>query len=89
MYRMLLNLEKPIIILAIYDVIRLIVMQVSTQAVISMTTSQVSFLDPVFIQTTVYLSIGLLFFWLVVYKNVPVSDIVSKVYKKDIKDTEQ
>jgi hypothetical protein len=86
---MILNLEKTVIIMAIYDVIRLIVMQFVTQAVVALTTSQVSFWDPVFIQTTIYLSIGLLIFWLFVYKNVPVSELVSQLYQKDIKDTEQ
>ena len=86
---MLINLEKPIIILALYDVIRLIVMQVVTQGIVALTTSQVSFLDPIFIQTTIYLSIGLLSFWLFIYQKLPVNELVNQFYQKDIKDTEQ
>jgi hypothetical protein len=86
---MLINLEKPILILALYDVIRLIVMQVVTQGIVALTTSQVSFLDPIFIQTTIYLSIGLLAFWLFIYQKLPINELVSKLFQKDIKDTEQ
>ena len=86
---MLINLEKPILILALYDVIRLIVMQVVTQGIVALTTSQVSFLDPIFIQTTIYLSIGLLSFWLFIYQKLPVNELVNQFYQKDIKDTEQ
>ena len=53
---------------AMYDILRLLTIQIFTQFMISVTNSSVSFLTTEFIQTTMFLSLGSLIFWLILYK---------------------
>ena len=52
---------------AMYDILRLLTIQIFTQFMISVTNSSVSFLTTEFIQTTMFLSLGSLIFWLILY----------------------
>ena len=56
---------------AMYDILRLLTIQIFTQFMISVTNSSVSFLTTEFIQTTMFLSLGSLIFWLILYKIIP------------------
>ena len=56
---------------AMYDILRLLTIQIFTQFMISVTNSSVSFLTSEFIQTTMFLSLGSLIFWLILYKIIP------------------
>ena len=56
---------------AMYDILRLLTIQIFTQFMISVTNSSVSFLTTEFIQTTMFLSLGSLIFWLILYKMSP------------------
>jgi len=56
---------------AMYDILRLLTIQIFTQFMISLTNSSVSFLTTEFIQTTMFLSLGSLIFWLILYKMRP------------------
>ena len=51
-----------------YDIVRIITMQTVAQMLFSVNNPSVSFLNKTFIQTIIYLSVGLTVFWLVVYK---------------------
>jgi hypothetical protein len=51
-----------------YDILRIITMQSVAQMLFSVNNPNVSFLNKTFIQTIIYLSIGVAVFWLVVYK---------------------
>ena len=56
---------------AMYDVSRLLTIQIFTQFMISLTSPSVSFLTSEFIQTIIFLSLGSLIFWLILYKMSP------------------
>ena len=51
-----------------YDILRIVTMQTVAQMLFSANNPNVSFLNKTFIQTIIYLSIGVSVFWLVVYK---------------------
>ena len=51
-----------------YDLIRTITIQVVTQLLFSINNPSVSFLNSTFIQTSIYLCVGVVSFWMVVYK---------------------
>ena len=71
---------KPEIKLLIYDIFRTITIQVITQFFFSMNNSSVSFMSDVFVQTTLFLCVGIIAFWLIVYK------LLERCLKLDIKD---
>ena len=52
----------------IYDVLRLITLQCITQIMFCLNNPGMSFFNSVFIQTVIYLSIGVIFYWLVIRK---------------------
>ena len=81
--------NKPLLIVASYDIIRLIVMQLVTQLLFCVSNTSVSFLNPVFLQSTLFLCIGLVIFWIFIYKELPVNEFISLFIEdkeKDIKD---
>lgn len=83
--------NKSLFIVAGYDILRLIIMQLIAQASFSMLHSNVSFLNPVFIQTIVFLTLGLIIFWFFIYKSnimEHIESILKENIKKDIKDRE-
>jgi hypothetical protein len=51
-----------------YDLLRTITIQVVAQLLFSLNNPSVSFLNSTFIQTSVYLCVGVTAFWMVVYK---------------------
>ncbi len=55
----------------IYDISRLLTLQIFTQFMISMNNTSVSFLSGAFIQTTLFLCIGIMIYWLILYKINP------------------
>ena len=82
---------KPEIKLLIYDIFRTITIQVITQFFFSMNNSSVSFMSDVFVQTTLFLCVGIIAFWLIVYKivanNIYFDLFDTKINdKKDIKE---
>ena len=52
----------------IYDVMRTVTMQIVVQLLFSMNNPTVSVFNPTFIQTTLFLCLGIMIFWLVIYK---------------------
>lgn len=59
---------NPEIIPMIYDIIRIITLQIITHSLFCMNNPGVSFLNPVFIQTVIFLSLSLVVYWLVIKK---------------------
>jgi len=51
-----------------YDLLRTITIQVVAQLLFSLNNPSVSFLNSTFIQTSIYLCVGITAFWMVVYK---------------------
>jgi hypothetical protein len=51
-----------------YDLLRTITIQVVAQLLFSLNNPSISFLNSTFIQTSVYLCVGVTAFWMVVYK---------------------
>ena len=80
-----LGTNKPLLMNAFYDIIRLLVLQIVTQFLFSLTNTSVTFLNPVFIQSTVFLCIGLVIYWFIIYDNIHMEKFVS-LFMKDEKD---
>ena len=51
-----------------YDIARTITVQIIAQLLFSMNNPSISFLNNTFIQTSIYLCIGVITFWLIIYK---------------------
>ena len=60
--------KNPEVKYMVYDISRLLTLQIFTQFMISMNNTSVSFLSGTFIQTTLFLCLGIMIFWLVIYK---------------------
>jgi len=51
-----------------YDLLRTITIQVVAQLLFSLNNPSVSFLNSTFVQTSIYLCVGVIAFWMVVYR---------------------
>lgn len=51
-----------------YDIVRTVTIQIIAQFLFSMNNPSISFLNSTFIQTSIYLCIGVITFWLIIYK---------------------
>ena len=60
-----------------YDVVRTITIQVIAQLLFSANNPSVSFFNNTFVQTSLYLCIGVVVFWLLVYKFLVTQNIFS------------
>lgn len=65
----------------IFDVLRLITMQVVTQILVSVNNKNVSFFSWDFLQVTLFLILSLMVFWMVVYKFFKKNNIINKYIK--------
>lgn len=79
----------PLVSLAIYDIIRLIVMQLVSQLLFSSINKDIKLFNIVFFLSTLFLSIGLIVFWMFIYKNIPIEKVISYLVneEKHIKDS--
>ena len=80
-----LGTNKRLLVFALYDILRLLVMQFVSQSLFSLTNTSVTFMNPVFIQSTIFLCIGLVIFWVLIYDNIHMDKFVS-LFMKDEKD---
>ena len=62
------SLTNPEVKPLVYDILRTVTVQIVTQLLISSNSSSIAFLSETFIQTTLFLCIGVIAFWLIVYK---------------------
>lgn len=74
----ILNLRGDNLKFALYDISRVLTIQVITQILFVMNNSNISFFNVKFISTLIFLCIGVLFYWLVVRK------LIDIYYEKDI-----
>ena len=68
----------------IFDIIRLLTMQIITQFLISMNSSTASFFTVEFLQITLFLVLSLMVFWMIVYKFLKKNETIEK-YEKYMK----
>ena len=66
-----------------YDLLRTITIQVIAQLLFSANNPSVSFLNNTFFQTSLYLCIGVIVFWLIVYKILLSKNVFSIMYLKN------
>ncbi len=52
----------------LYDILRTITIQIIAQLLFSINNPSISFLNNTFIQSSIYLCIGVIVFWLIVYR---------------------
>lgn len=74
----ILNLRGDNLKFALYDISRVLTIQVITHILFVMNNSNISFFNVKFISTLIFLCIGVLFYWLVVRK------LIDIYYEKDI-----
>jgi|TARA_Y100000389_G_C17293032_1_gene429014 hypothetical protein len=72
--------DTPLTSFAIYDVVRLLVIQIFTQLSFSIFYKNTPFITPLFLHTISFLTVGTLIFWFIFYGR------ISKMLEKDIKD---
>ena len=63
--------SKPEVKYMIYDITRLLTLQIFTQLMVSINSSSITFFSGTFIQTTIFLCIGIMIYWLILYKMNP------------------
>ena len=65
----------------IFDILRLLTMQIVTQILLSANNKNVSFFSLDFLQVTLFLVLSLMVFWMVVYKFFKKNNIIEKYIK--------
>ena len=65
----------------IFDILRLVTMQIVTQFLVSVNNSKASFFTGEFIQVTLFLILSLMIFWMVVYKFFNKNEMIEKYLK--------
>lgn len=65
----------------IFDVLRLLTMQIVTQILVSANNKNVSFFSLDFLQVTLFLVLSLMVFWMIVYKFFKKNNIIEKYIK--------
>jgi|TARA_X000001036_G_scaffold389121_1_gene385856 hypothetical protein len=68
----------------IYDMIRTITVQVIVQILFTMNNPSVSLMSITFIQTTLFLILGIMIFWLIIYKFISTNYLNPLFQKKTI-----
>ena len=66
----------------IFDILRLVTMQVLVQFLVSINNPKSSFITGEFIQVTLFLILSLMVFWMVVYKFINKNNIIEKYIKE-------
>ena len=67
----------------IYDMIRTITIQVIVQVLFTMNNPSVSIMSITFIQTTLFLILGIMIFWLIIYKFIS-TNYLNPLFKKKL-----
>ena len=60
--------ESPEKLILTYDIIRTIIIQFIVQLLFSVNDKSLKLLSPIFLQTTFYLCVGIIFFWMAIYR---------------------
>jgi hypothetical protein len=73
----LVDMDDPDIKFMIYDIFRMLTLQISTQIMFTVYNPSVSLFNMTFLLTTLFLCISICMFWLIV-KKMLVSDVIEK-----------
>ena len=73
----LVDIDDPDIKFMIYDIFRMLTLQISTQIMFTVYNPSVSLFNMTFLLTTLFLCISICMFWLIV-KKMFVSDVIEK-----------
>lgn len=65
----------------VFDILRLLTMQILTQFLVSINNSKVSFLSKEFIQVSLFLVLSNMVFWMIIYKFFNKNKIIEKYLK--------
>jgi hypothetical protein len=65
----------------IFDILRLLTMQILTQFLVSINNSKVSFFSKEFIQVSLFLVLSNMVFWMIIYKFFNKNKIIEKYLK--------
>jgi len=79
-YEIILDVDEDIISM-VYDIIRIVTLQVITQSLFCMNNKEISFFNSHFLQTVLFLCVSIVFYWLIVKKLLKI-----KGNEKDTKD---
>ena len=66
----------------IYDILRTITIQFVVQLLFTMNNSNISFLSITFLQTTLFLILGTMVFWLIIYKTLSTKYLKQLYFEK-------
>jgi len=75
--------DSPEKLILAYDIIRTITIQIIVQLLFSVNDPSIKFFSPLFMQTTFYLCVGTIFFWMAVYKLFINYDNYFNILKKE------
>ena len=79
-YEIILDVDEDIVSM-VYDIIRIVTLQVITQSLFCMNNKEISFFNSHFLQTVLFLCVSIVFYWLIVKKLLKI-----KGNEKDTKD---
>tara|TARA_Y100000389_G_C17044163_1_gene309549 strand:+ start:178 stop:426 length:249 start_codon:yes stop_codon:yes gene_type:complete len=65
----------------IFDILRLVTMQVLVQFLVSINNPKSSFITGEFIQVTLFLILSLMVFWMVIYKFINKNNVIENILK--------
>ena len=74
--------SKDEMLLMIYDILRTLTMQLVVQGLVVANNKGISFLSTEFIQVTLFLILGILVFWMIVYKYLSKNNIIENYLTK-------
>lgn len=74
--------SKDEISFMIYDVLRTLTMQLVVQGLVVANNSGLSFISMDFIQVTLFLILGIIVFWMIVYKHLSKNNIIENYLTK-------
>ena len=74
--------SKDEISFMIYDVLRTLTMQLVVQGLVVANNSGMSFISMDFIQVTLFLILGIIVFWMIVYKHLSKNNIIENYLTK-------
>ena len=66
-YKIDLDVDQNVIYM-IYDIMRIVTIQVITHVMVCLNNSSIYFLNTIFIQTTIFLCISVMTYWLIIHK---------------------
>lgn len=74
--------HKDDMVLMIYDILRTLTMQIVVQVLVVSNNKGISFLSSQFIQVTLFLILGTMVFWMIVYKGLSKNNIIENYLTK-------